>query len=519
MGDEKPRSGQLTPKEIFSVTGPLRYARKKEKGGKMHRRLGDLLDAVGGEKVHFKDADIRGVTCDSRNVRAGWLFVAIPGTKENGAEYVADAVGRGAAAVVCEGTAPEVKVPVCVVKDARAALSDLAARFYQEPTERINVIGVTGTNGKTTTTFLVRSILEAAGEKPGLLGTIEYSIAGKAIPSPMTTPPADDLQRMFWEMANAGCRSAVMEVSSHSLVQQRVRGVRFAAGIFTNLTRDHLDYHKTHEEYLNAKGILFRQLAPRAVAALNADDPASAIYAAETKGHVVLYGLKKPAEITAEVDSVTFGGTNLRLKLGAETVPVRSRLIGTHNVYNMLSAAAACWKMGYDADAIRTGLEAMTAVPGRLESVDAGQDFAVLVDYAHTDDAMRNVLSCVRPLLRGRLILVFGCGGDRDRGKRPRMGRVADEMSDSVVITSDNPRSEEPLDIIREVAEGFASRKYLIEPDRRKAIRLAITMAKKDDAVLIAGKGHENYQIFKDGPRPFDDRQVAREILEELVKK
>jgi len=519
MADEGPRSGHITPKDIFSCTAPLHYARKREGGRKMHRRLGELLEAVPGERIRFKDADIRGVTCDSRSVRAGWLFVTVPGTKENGADYVADAVAHGASAVVCEAPAPQTKVPVFVVSDAREALADLASRFYQDPSERLNIIAVTGTNGKTTTTFLLRSILEAAGEKPGLLGTIEYAIGGKSVASPMTTPPADELQRMFWEMANAGSRSAIMEVSSHSLVQKRVHGIRFAAGVFTNLTRDHLDYHRTHEEYLDAKGRLFRSLAPKAVAALNADDPAASIYAGETAGHVVLYGLQKPAEITAEIESGSFGGTNLRLRFGSETIPVHSKLIGTHNVYNILAAAATCWKMGYDLDAIRVGIESMTAVPGRLEPVDAGQDFAVLVDYAHTDDALRNVLSCVRPLLRGRLVLVFGCGGDRDRGKRPRMGRVADEMSDSVVITSDNARTEEPLDIIREVAEGFVSRKYLIEPDRRKAIRLAITMAKKDDVVLIAGKGHENYQIFKDGPRPFDDRQVAREILMELVKK
>ncbi len=490
----------------------------------MHRRLIDLLEGAPGDRVHFRDVDIHGVVCDSRNVKPGFLFVAIPGTKENGAAYVSDAVARGAAAVVVE-TAPPVepgrhpKWPVFVVKDSRAALADLAARFYQEPTERLNVIGVTGTNGKTTTSFLVRSILEVAAQKPGLIGTIEYALGNRAIASPMTTPPADELQRMFWEMANSGCRSAVMEVSSHSLAQQRVRAIRFAAGIFTNLTRDHLDYHKTHEEYLAAKGLLFSGLAPRAIAALNADDPATAIYAQQTRAHVVTYGLQKPCEVTAEIESVSFAGTKFRLRLGEESVPIHSRLIGTHNVYNMLAAAATCWKMGYDLDVIRLGIENMTAVPGRLEAIDAGQDFAVLVDYAHTDDALRNVLSCVKPLQRGKLLVVFGCGGDRDRGKRPRMGRVVDEMADGVIVTSDNPRSEEPLDIIREVTEGFQTKKYLIEPDRRKAIRLAISMAKKDDVVVIAGKGHENYQIFRDGPRPFDDRQVAREALSEMARR
>lgn len=506
------------PGEIFGWTAPIRYARKKE-GGSMHRRLSELFDAVSGERQHFKEVDVRGVTCDSRSVKSGWLFVAVPGTKEDGARYIADAVARGAVAVVSQEPAPQVRVPLCIVPDARAAVADIAARFYQEPTDRLNVIGVTGTNGKTTTSFLIRSILEAAGEKPGLIGTIEYGYAGKAVSSSMTTPSAEDLQKMFWEMANAHCRSAVMEVSSHSLVQQRVRAVRFAAGIFTNLTRDHLDFHETHEEYLAAKGLLFEQLGPRAIAALNIDDPASLIYEKQTEAHVVMYGLKKQCEVTADIESVSYHGTQFKLKLGNDVIPIHSRLFGTHNVYNMLSAAATTWKMGYELEQIRAGLENMSAVPGRLEAVDQGQDFAVLVDYAHTDDALKNVLSCVKPLLRGKLIVVFGCGGDRDRGKRPRMGRVVDDMADTTIITSDNPRSEEPLDIIREIAEGFVTKKYLIEPDRRKAIRLAISMAKKDDVVLIAGKGHETYQIFKDGPRPFDDRQIAREVLSEMVKK
>jgi UDP-N-acetylmuramoyl-L-alanyl-D-glutamate--2,6-diaminopimelate ligase len=343
-------------------------------------------------------------------------------------------------------------------------------------------------------------------------------VGSRVVAAPMTTPGADDLQKYFWEMANAGCKSAVMEVSSHSLVQQRVRNIRFAAGLFTNITRDHLDYHKTHEEYRAAKGLLFESLSSKAVAALNADDPASLVYAANTKARVVGFGMVKPAPIGATIEQVTFNGTKFRLRMGSEELPVVSRLIGRHNVYNMLGAAATCWAMGYDLEAIKGGLENLTAVPGRLESVDCGQDFSVLVDYAHTDDALKNVLTCLRPLLRGRLHVVFGCGGDRDKGKRPKMGRVAEELADSLIITSDNPRSEEPLDIIRDITVGIQSKtKYLIEPDRRAAIKLAISMAKKDDAVLIAGKGHENYQIFRDGTHPFDDRQVAREILGEMT--
>jgi UDP-N-acetylmuramoyl-L-alanyl-D-glutamate--2,6-diaminopimelate ligase len=311
-----------------------------------------------------------------------------------------------------------------------------------------------------------------------------------------------------------------MEVSSHSLDQGRVRGVRFAAGIFTNLTRDHMDYHPTMEDYRDAKGKLFEQIPARGIVALNADDDASSWYADRTEAHVIYYGLKRKADISAQVEMGTFNGTRLRLKLGTEELMIHSRLIGTHNVYNILSAAACTWGMGYDLEHIKAGIENLTAVPGRLEPVEAGQDYAVLVDYAHTDDALRNVLNCLRPLVRGRLIVVFGCGGDRDRGKRPKMGKVASEMADKVFLTSDNPRSESPTSILSDIVGGVKSgADYTIEPDRRGAIKLALQCAQKDDVVLIAGKGHETYQIFRDKTVGFDDRQIAREILGELAKK
>jgi len=483
-------------------------------------KLSDLLVSFPGERVNFREAEIRSITCDSRAVAAGSVFVAVPGTRLDGNAFIDDAIRRGASAIVSEKVIMGCPVPVIRVDDARDALSELAIRFHGDPTSRMNVVGVTGTNGKTTTTYILRSIFEAAGERTGLLGTISHAIGNRLLPSDNTTPGADQLQRIFGEMVTAGCKSAAMEVSSHSLDQGRVRGVRFAAGVFTNLTRDHMDYHPTMEHYRDAKGKLFEQIPQRGIIALNADDEASAVYASRTEAHVVYFGLKRKAEVTGTVELGTFNGTRLKMKLGTEEVRLHTRLIGTHNVYNILGAAACTWAMGYDLDHIKAGIENLACVPGRLEPVDAGQDYAVLVDYAHTDDALRNVLNCLRPLVRGRLVVVFGCGGDRDRGKRPKMGRVASELADKVFLTSDNPRSESPTAILSDVVEGIKKGvDYTIEPDRRSAIKLALQSAQKDDVVLIAGKGHETYQIFKDRTIGFDDRQTAREILGELAKK
>ncbi len=519
MSHDGRRSIPAWLRHIYLSTARVQYPRRRE-GGKMSVKLSDLFESVPAERSNFREAEVRGVTCDSRLVQSGALFVAVPGTRADGGAYVDEAIRRGAVAIVAEKPVPNCPVPVFVVRGAREALSDLAVRFYGDPSSKLNAVGVTGTNGKTTTTYLLRSIFEAAGEKVGVLGTIGHSIGSRTLPSDNTTPGADTLQKYFAEMVQAGCKSAAMEVSSHALDQDRVRGVRFAAGIFTNLTRDHLDYHPTMEHYRDAKGKLFELLPRRGVAALNADDPASEVYAALTHAHVVTYGLQARAEISAKVELSTFNGTRLRLRLGTEELVVNTRLIGTHNVYNLLGAAACTWAMGYDLDPIKAGIENLAAVPGRLEPVDAGQDFAVLVDYAHTDDALRNVLRCLRPLARGRLIVVFGCGGDRDRGKRPKMGRVVAELADQAVLTSDNPRSENPMAILSEIAAGVSDKsKYLIEPDRRGAVKLALTLARKDDLVLIAGKGHENYQILGDRRIGFDDRLVAREILGELVKK
>jgi UDP-N-acetylmuramoyl-L-alanyl-D-glutamate--2,6-diaminopimelate ligase len=479
-------------------------------------RIADLM----AEAPAGVASEVTGVTCDSRQVRPGHIFVAVPGTKADGRAFVADAVHRGCAAVVSEGAIePAPDVPVIRVADARVALADLAARFHGRPTEKLNVVGVTGTKGKSTTTYILRSILEAAGERSGLLGTIQYSVGGRTLPSPLTTPPADELQKHFADMVAAGCRSAVMEVSSIALDQRRTHALHFAAAVFTNLQRDHLDYHGTPEAYRDAKAKLFEELPARGVAAINADDPAAGHFARRTKARVVRYGLEAPADVTGVLEDMTFQGLKLRAKFGREELVLASRLLGRHNAHNILAAAATAWAMGYDFEHIKAGVESLAAVPGRLEGVDAGQPFLVLVDYAHTEESLRNVLNSLRRLRGGgggRLIVVFGCGGDRDRGKRPLMGRAVEDLSDFFIVTSDNPRTEDPLSIIREIESGIENHsRYLVEPDRRAAIKIALGMARRDDMVLIAGKGHETYQVIGRETKPFDDRAVAREILSE----
>ncbi|OHB74945.1 MAG: UDP-N-acetylmuramoyl-L-alanyl-D-glutamate--2,6-diaminopimelate ligase [Planctomycetes bacterium RBG_16_59_8] len=472
----------------------------------------DLRSPVG-------ETEILGVTCDSRRVRKGFVFVAICGNRDDGHRYIEEAIARGCAAVVAQREAPTGDIPLILVPDVRRAISTLASRFHREPSRALNVIGITGTNGKSTTAFLVRSILEAAGERVGLIGTIAYSVGAREIPAPMTTPASEDLQRYLWEMKQADCRSAVMEVSSHALDQQRLFGMNFAAGLFTNLTRDHLDYHRTPEEYRQAKGILFEMLSSNAVAVLNGDDPSSAWFSSRTKARVVTFAAAGHADFSVRVERMGFDGSRFHLLFRGNELPIRTKLVGLHNVMNILGAAALCDAMGYEAEAIRNGIEKVALVPGRLEAVECGQDFSVFVDYAHTDDALRNVLGSMRKIVRGRLIVVFGCGGDRDRGKRPKMGQAAEEGADVIVVTSDNPRSEEPSAIIREIEQGISrSREYHVEPDRTEAIRYAFSLARPGDAVLIAGKGHENYQIFKDRTITFDDRAVAKEVLSSIVQ-
>lgn len=466
----------------------------------------------------FQDLQIGGLAYDSRKVRSGDLFFALVGAASDGHRFVADAIHQGCAAAVVERELDiPARIPQFIVPDARRALSAASAAFLGDPTSRLRVYGVTGTNGKTTTVYLLKAMAEAGGGRSGLLGTIAYQIGRREIPSNNTTPESFELQRFFADMLAAGMTDAAMEVSSHALVQHRVDDVRFAGAILTNVTRDHLDYHKTPEAYRAAKGMLFRGLAPGAVAALNREDAASAEYAASTRARVLWYGFGPGCDVAGEVLDEGLGGTRIRLVTPWGAREVRLPLIGRHNVQNVLGAAACILGCGGSLDQVVRGAEAVDCVRGRLEAVRAGQPFDVRVDYAHTEDALRKVLVSLRPLTPGRILVLFGCGGDRDRGKRPLMGAAVQELADFAVVTSDNPRSEEPRAIIEEIEKGMPDRaRYRVEPDRREGIRAALELARPGDTVLIAGKGHESGQIFKSVVKPFDDRATALEVLASL---
>ena len=470
--------------------------------------------------------DVTGVEYDSRRVKPGGLFVAMRGETSDGNRFIDQAIQSGAVAVVTDSAEqpPREGIAWAVVPHGRRALARVSANFYKRPAERIAVTGITGTNGKSTTAFLIESILTAAGRKSALIGTIEYHVAGKVYAAPHTTPEALELARLFNEAIGLGATDAVMEVSSHALAQERVFGVPFDVAVFTNLTRDHLDYHKTMDEYFAAKRVLFEGCgtdAPRACVT-NLDDEYGAKLAAFSRKRsavVLSYGWERGDFHASNVD-INPRGTRFVMATPEEKIPVFSPLIGRVNVYNILAAAAACFARGCDSQAIARGVESLTHVPGRFERVDCGQPFTVVVDYAHTDDALRNLTALAREFVsRGtaaaRVITVFGCGGDRDRAKRPLMGEAVGRGSDFVVLTSDNPRSEDPCAIINDAVVGLQKTgvKYSVEPDRRKAIALAISEAGPGDIVLLAGKGHEKVQVTREGSLPFDDVQVAREAL------
>jgi UDP-N-acetylmuramoyl-L-alanyl-D-glutamate--2,6-diaminopimelate ligase len=474
------------------------------------------------------DPSVSGVEYDSRRVKPGCVFVAMHGEASDGNRFIDQAIQAGAVAVVTDSPAekPREGVAWAVVPHGRRALARLSENFYKRPAERIAVTGITGTNGKSTTAFLIESILTAAGRKSALIGTIEYHVAGKTYPAPHTTPEALELARLFNEALGLGATDAVMEVSSHALAQERVFGVPFDVAVFTNLTRDHLDYHKTMDEYFAAKRVLFEGCgtdSPRAVVT-NLDDEygAKLVGFSRKRSAVVLsYGWEH-GDFHAENVAINPRGTRFDMATPRQDVkiPIFSPLIGRVNVYNIMAAAAACYARGCEPKAIARGIESLTHVPGRFERVDCGQPFTVVVDYAHTDAALRNLTALAREFVsRGgggsRVLTVFGCGGDRDRAKRPLMGEAAGRGSDFVVLTSDNPRGEDPRAIINDALVGLQKTgvKYTVEVDRRKAIALAVAEAHPGDIVLLAGKGHEKVQVTREGSRPFDDVEVAREAL------
>ena len=490
--------------------------------------LGDVVDALRDLAVDTpsagsnRNAPISAIAYDSRRVVPGAVFVALKGLRADGGAFADQAAQRGAAAIVSESPrngAPS--IPWIAVRDARLALALLADRFFDHPSRRMPVIGVTGTNGKTTTSYLLASILDAAGLRAGILGTVAYRIGGEDREASRTTPEAPDVQQLLSEMLEQGCRSAVMEVSSHALSLKRVDGMRFAAGVFSNLTRDHLDFHEDMEAYFAAKRRLFEMLPADAPGVINMDDPRGPALV-EISKRPVTYAINAAADVTPGPIDMTLSGLRFDVKTPQGAVRITSKLVGRPNVYNILAATTTAVSLDVPIAAIESGVSGLSGVPGRFEVVSgSGDDVTVVVDYAHTDDALRNLLETARPLSAKRLITVFGCGGDRDRSKRPLMGMVAARLSDVVVITSDNPRSEDPARIIEEIERGIpagsqaSSRAPQVESlvDRAAAIDRAVSIAAAGDVVLVAGKGHEKYQQIGDRVLPFDDGEVARAAL------
>jgi len=465
-----------------------------------------------------------GITTDSRRVKPGDVFIAVKGSKVDGHDFIDHAVKKGARYIVCQkdntlSAAEKNGCEVILVDDTALAAADLAQASFGDPASKLTNLAVTGTNGKTTVAFLVRRCLEQAGHRCGLIGTILYETGRGCTEAALTTPDCLALARMQSQMVSAGLKYMVIEASSHALAQNRLAGIKFKAAAFTNLAGDHMDYHLTKENYLDAKAKLFESLPPGSTAVLNKESPEAIEIANRIRNgrvNILWYAIDSPAELTARILSADVNGTVFKLQYNSDSATVSTRLPGRYNVCNHLAAAGLCIAAGLDLDATAEGLSALKAIPGRLEKIDWEGDFTVLIDYAHTDDALEKVLETLKPLCKGRLIVVFGCGGDRDKSKRPRMASVAERLADIVVVTSDNPRTEEPNEIIKDITAGFErpqQRAIIIEPDRRKAIETAIETATKDDIVLIAGKGHENYQIIGTERIEFSDLAVARQCL------
>ncbi len=474
-----------------------------------------------------EDRSVTGIAYDSRRVERDFLFVAVKGFKTDGHLYIQDAVNRGAAAVVTEQDLP---VPGDAVRitasDTRRLLPLLSARFFGAPSRKMKMVGVTGTNGKTTTTNLIETIFRAHGVKTGLIGTIQNRIGNRALAVEHTTPESTDLQSLLAEMTGAGVEAVIMEVSSHALALHRVDQCEFDTAVFTNLTQDHLDFHGSMEDYLAAKLVLFEQLGRDAVktgpkrAVVNADDPVAKRIIAACTVPVTTYGIKRRADISATDVKISTRGVSFTAVLEGDAMSLNLKMTARFNVYNALAAIAAGVAAGIPPAVIKGALEGVSGVPGRFELVDRGQSFAVVIDYAHTPDGLENVLSTAREVAKGKVIAVFGCGGDRDRTKRPLMGEIAARLSSLAVVTSDNPRSENPLTIINDIMVGVQrvpEAAYLVLPDRREAIEKAIRAAGPGDVVVIAGKGHEDYQIIGDRRLHFDDREEAAVVLDNIV--
>jgi UDP-N-acetylmuramoyl-L-alanyl-D-glutamate--2,6-diaminopimelate ligase len=486
-------------------------------------KLRDLLQGVKASvPASAEELEIRQVACDSRKVQPRALFFALHGAKTDGNAFIRDAVSRGAAAIASEEAAPAAlpsSVPWIQVPQARKALAVVAANFFAHPAAALQLVAVTGTNGKTTTTSAIDAIVKASGAKTGLFGTIAYQTPLGEYPAPNTTPESVDLQGFLAEIRDEGGKFGVLEASSHSLAMDRLWGCHFAAAVFTNLTREHMDYHKTFEDYFAAKKRLFEGTGAGApeVAVLNTDDEFGKRLAG-LAGKTVTYGLESDADITTKKFQLTFNGLTFTAQTPNGKVQVASQLVGRINVYNILAAIGAAQALGLSNEIIEAGIRSLESVSGRFQRIDLGQPYFVVVDYAHTDDALENLIRTARELNpKGRIITLFGCGGGKDRTKRPVMGEVTGRLSDLTILSSDNPRTEDPLKIISDIIVGLqkTSGKYLIEPDREKAIGVAMDEARGGDIILLAGKGHENYQLLADRTLEFDDRDMARRALRE----
>jgi UDP-N-acetylmuramyl-tripeptide synthetase len=490
--------------------------------------LTDLINRIEAHKViGSPKVRIKGLTYDSRRVVPGDLFICLPGAKVDGHDFAQQALEHGAVAIIAERELPLGDITQIIVSDSRKTMAKLSAIFYNYPSNRLRLIGITGTNGKTTTTYLIKAILEEAGYGVGLIGTIQSLIGQRVIPVKNTTPESLDLQNLLHQMSEEKLDYAVMEVSSHALSIGRVAGCEYDTAIFTNLTTDHLDFHASFENYAAAKAKLFAGLGKDAqkqgpkTAVINLDDPYGTFMAGQTTERVLTYGIQQGSAIQAKNVQVTARGTSFIAATPHGEIPLQLKITGMFNVYNTMAAIGAGLAEGIAPEIMKRALEKFTSVAGRFELVEGGQDFAVVVDYAHTPDGLENILQTAKEFARGKIILVFGCGGDRDRTKRPMMGALAAQYADFTVVTSDNPRSEEPFSIMEEIERGLCEAgarvdQYVMISDRKDAIREAITLAQPDDIVLIAGKGHETYQILKERTIPFDDREVARTILKEM---
>ena len=467
--------------------------------------------------MKIANLEVKGITCNSKAVKKGFVFVAVKGVRQDGSCFIKEAIANGASLVVAQGKIPKIKIPdnvkIFKVKDCRMFLAEACAEFYGRPSDKLKVVGITGTNGKTTISYLIEAMVNESGCDCGVIGTINYRFKGKKIAAKNTTPGPVELQGLLAEMHAQRIKYCAMEVSSHALDQDRILGVNFSWAIFTNLTQDHLDYHKNLENYFLAKLKLFRALPDSGTAILNSDDKYSNRIKQLIQARSMSYGIENKATVMAKDIDYKIEGTEFTLVAPGANLRIKTGLIGRHNIYNILAAISWAISEGLYPKDIKSSIEKFKIVPGRLEKISCKKGYNVFVDYAHTPDALFNIISALRPLVSGKIIVIFGCGGERDKLKRPKMGKIVTSLADYAIITSDNPRSEDPLRIIRDIRRGISKKNYCEIPDRFKAIKAGLALTKNDDCLIIAGKGHESYQVLKNRVLYFSDRKAVEKCL------